>query len=292
MTKNKLKWGCLAAAGILFLLFFFSFRGIEKTKLLETEGRAFETAEVKKVIQDNVTENGNDIGDQLVELQILTGEFKGETVEASSSSGYLFGAKCKEGMRVVAIINESKGEIVATVYSSNRAPALYLMIGIFIGLVVLIGGKKGLSSIAGLGFTFLCIVFLFLPMIYKGVSPILAAVLVVIFTTIVTMCLIDGISGKSVTAMIGTVVGVIAAGIFAWMFGKVADISGYNVSDIENLVYVEGMTDIRIGELLFAGILISALGAVMDVGMSIASTLNELKEKNPDMSQKHYFLPV
>ena len=47
------------------------------------------------------------------------------------------------------------------------------------------------------------------------------------------------------------------------------------MSDIENLVYVGEMTDIKIGELLFAGILIASLGAVMDVGMSIASTLNE-----------------
>ena len=127
-------------------------------------------------------------------------------------------------------------------------------------------------------------------MIYKGVSPILSAVLVVVFTTIVTMCMVDGISRKSLTAMAGTILGVIFAGIFAWIFGKAAIISGYNVSDIENLVYVGEMTDIKIGELLFAGILIAALGAVMDVGMSIASTLNELKEKNPDMNARELFI--
>ena len=49
------------------------------------------------------------------------------------------------------------------------------------------------------------------------------------------------------------------------------------------------MTDIKIGELLFAGILIASLGAVMDVGMSIASTLNELKEQNPQMMLKELF---
>lgn len=49
------------------------------------------------------------------------------------------------------------------------------------------------------------------------------------------------------------------------------------------------MTDIQVGQLLFAGILIAASGAVMDVGMSIASTLNELKEKNPMMTSGELF---
>lgn len=80
-----------------------------------------------------------------------------------------------------------------------------------------------------------------------------------------------------------------AAGVFALIFGKAAEISGYNVSDIENLIYVQDMTGIKVGELLFAGILIAALGAVMDVGMSVASTLNELKENNSDMKTGELF---
>lgn len=289
MGKKAVKGGCLAVAGILFLLFLLFFQKVEKTKLLETEGRDFEKAEVTKIIQDNVTENGNIAGNQTVEIKVLSGGHKGETVEAVSSSSYLFGAHCCVGMKVIAILNEAQGEITATVYSENREPAIWLMVAVFIAVVVLVGGKKGLSSIAGLAFTMLCIFFLFLPMIYKGISPILAAILVVALTTVVTMFFVDGISRKSVAAIIGTVVGVMVAGVFAWLFGKVANISGYNVSDIENLVYLEEMTDIRIGELLFAGILIAALGAVMDVGMSIASTLSELKEKNSEMTVKELF---
>ena len=90
--------------------------------------------------------------------------------------------------------------------------------------------------------------------------------------------------------MIGTIFGVIIAGVFALIFGNVTSISGYNVSDIENLVYVGEMTDIQIGQLLFAGILIASLGAVMDVGMSISSTLCEIKEKNPSLTMKELFL--
>ena len=282
-----MKGVCLLIAGILFLLLFFSFSGIEKTKLLDTDGRNFEKAEVTNVISGNLSNSGS--GKQTVELKLLSGDHKGKIIQATSSQSYLFGAKCKKGMKVIAIINESKGELLASVYSVNRGPMVWLMAAVFVAIVVAVGGRKGISSILSLVFTMLCIFFIFLPMIYKGISPILAAVLVVAFTTVVTMCMVDGITKKSVAAMLGTIIGVVFSGAFALIFGQVTSITGYNVSDIENLVYVGEMTDIKIGELLFAGILIASLGAVMDVGMSIASTLNELKEQNPQMMLKELF---
>lgn len=226
MKQKQMKGVCLLIAGILFLLLFFSFSGIEKTKLLDTDGRNFEKAEVTNVISGNLSNSGS--GKQTVELKLLSWDHKGKIIQATSSQSYLFGAKCKKGMKVIAIINESKGEL-------------------------------------------------------------LAAVLVVAFTTVVTMCMVDGITKKSVAAMLGTIIGVVFSGAFALIFGQVTSITGCNVSDIENLVYVGEMTDIKIGELLFAGILIASLGAVMDVGMSIASTLNELKEQNPQMMLKELF---
>ncbi|MDO4556885.1 MAG: YibE/F family protein [Lachnospiraceae bacterium] len=287
--KNMIKRGCLALAGILFLLFLYQFNQIEKSELLETEGRNFEKAEVVEILTDNETENGNIIGTQQVKVKILTGAHKGEEVEGNSSASYLFGAHCEVGMKVVVILSESDNTIIASVYSVNREPAIYLMIAAFILITVLIGGKKGLSSIAALIFTLICVLFLFLPMIYKGISPTFSAVVVVVITTVATMYLIDGLSRKSCAAMLGTVIGVVAAGGFAWIFGKVTQISGYNVSDIENLVYVEEKTNIQIGELLFAGILIAALGAVMDVGMSISSTIYEIHVKNTALTARELF---
>lgn len=287
MKQKQMKGVCLLIAGILFLLLFFSFSGIEKTKLLDTDGRNFEKAEVTNVISGNLSNSGS--GKQTVELKLLSGDHKGKIIQATSSQSYLFGAKCKKGMKVIAIVNESKGELLASVYSVNRGPMVWLMAAVFVAIVVAVGGRKGIASILSLVFTMLCIFFIFLPMIYKGISPILAAVLVVAFTTVVTMCMVDGITKKSVAAMLGTIIGVVFSGAFALIFGQVTSITGYNVSDIENLVYVGEMTDIKIGELLFAGILIASLGAVMDVGMSIASTLNELKEQNSEMMLKELF---
>ena len=74
MNKAMIRRGCLAFAGILFLLFLYHFNQIEKVTLLETEGRSFEKAVVEEIVQDNETEHGNTVGDQQVLLRLLTGE--------------------------------------------------------------------------------------------------------------------------------------------------------------------------------------------------------------------------
>ena len=274
---------------VLFALFLYRYNQIDRVGLYDTEGKTFEKAEVVDIIKDNETESGNQIGDQVVSLKLLSGDYKGNTVEAVSSSSYLYGAHCEVGMRVIAEVNESDDSLYVTVYSQDRTWMLYAIVLLFLITLCTIGGRQGLNSAVALVFTFVCIVFLFLPMIYRGISPIFAAVVVAVLTTFVTMYLIGGLSSKSVTSMIGTVAGVGISAVLAVLFGRLTGISGYNVSDIEQLEYVGQMTDVRIGELLYAGILISALGAVMDVAMSVASTISEIHYRNPELSRKELF---
>lgn len=287
--KTLLGRGCLIIAGILFLLFLIRYNQVEKTTLYETEGRNFVKAKVTEIIQDNEKKGNTYIGDQKVQIEILSGQWKGKSMTADSSSSYLFGTHCTAGKRVIALVSESDGEYTASVYGSDREFAVYLIIGVFLLLLIVIGGKQGLYSVIGLAFTVICILFLFLPMVYKGNSPVLSAVLVVALTTVVTMYLVGGATKKTVSAILGTVSGVLIAALFAMFFGWLTEITGYNVPDIEDLIYVQDMTKINVGELFFAGILIAALGAVMDVAMSISSTIEEIFYQNPRLSVKELF---
>lgn len=146
------------------------------------------------------------------------------------------GQTSTEGARIIVIVNKSGTNAGFTVYSQDRTMAIY-------------------------GFAFACIIGIMFPIMYRGIS------------SIVTLGLLGGYSSKTVSAILGTAIGVVIAAVAAMAFGKAAGITGYNVSDIEALNYVGQNTKIKIGELLFAGIIISALGAVMDVGMFIASTI-------------------
>ena len=264
-----------------FALFLWQYNQVDKAELVGTEGRSFEKAQVVSVLQDNLQEDGNRYGDQRVELYIKTGELAGQTVEATSPNGNLFGAVCYPGRDVIAIVSVSEDTNVVTVYSPDRILAVVGFVAAFLLILCLIGGKNGAKSALGLIFTFICIFFLMIPMIYRGVSPFFSAVLITLVTTLVTMYLIGGFSAKTLCSVLGTVAGVVLAGLSAWLFGAAADIGGYNVSNIEELLFIGQHTQVNIGELLFAGILISALGAVMDVAMSISSTITEIYTPEP-----------
>lgn len=274
---------------ILFFAFLHYFSNIQKLELVNRKGTSYEKAVVTEILQDNIQEDGSRIGYQKVKVKILSGKLKGQIKEATSFAGNLYGANCTVGMKVIVNINQHEDNILISVYSYDRSKVIYAFVGMFLAILWAIGGKKGLKSAIALIFTFICIIYLFLPMLYKGYSPFLSAVILIILITIVSLYLIDGISKKSVAAMIGTTLGVIIAGVLAFLFGKFAGISGYNVSQIEELVFIANNTKLQIGGILFAGILIASLGAVMDVSMSIASTLSEIYSHNNDMSVKELF---
>ena len=288
LNWKKIVVGIIAFAGFIAALIYCN--RIEKVPLVSTQGQSYEKAEVVEVTKDNLAEDGYRYGEQNVILKMKSGSLKGQEVEAVSPSGTLFGATCKTGMPVIAIVSVTEDNYVVTVYSQDRSIAIYTFAVFFALVVCLIGGWKGVKAIASLVFSVVSIFGLLFPLIYKGYSPIVVTILICVVATIFTMLMISGWTKKTLSAIIGTTCGVTAAGISAMVFGHFAGISGYNVSDIETLNYVAQYTPIRIGGLLFAGIIISALGAVMDVGMSMSSAIQEIYEANPEVSKKKLFM--
>lgn len=126
-------------------------------------------------------------------------------------------------------------------------------------------------------------------MVYLKFSPFWAAVFVCFITTLVTMYLIGGPTRKTIAATLGTLAGVVLAGISAWCFSKASGISGYNVSDIETLMTLWNTNRIQVGALLFSGLLISCLGAVMDVAMSVSSAIDEIYKQNDSLTRRELF---
>lgn len=132
LNKNFLRRGCLVITGILFLIFLCNIIRSKKQNFFLQRAESFAKAVVTEVISDNLTENGNRVGNQTVRLRLCSGKFKNEKVEAISSSSYLFGATCKKGMKVIALVSESQGEVIASVYSADREFSLYFMIAVFL----------------------------------------------------------------------------------------------------------------------------------------------------------------
>ena len=273
----------------VFAVFVIKLNQVEKTELVVRTGQTFEKAKVVKILQDNLEENGTRVGEQKVRVRMLTGVRKGEELDITSSSGYLFGAACKPGMKVIVMQSVAGDSTVASVYTQDREGVIYIFALIYLLVLCLIGGKQGIKGCLGLVFTFFCVIFVYLPLVYLKYSPFWTAVFVCFITTLVTMYLIGGPTQKTCAATLGTLVGVILAGVSAWCFSKASGISGYNVSDIETLMTLWNTNRIQVGGLLFSGLLISCLGAVMDVAMSISSAIDEIYRQNLSLSRKELF---
>lgn len=272
-----------------FAVFVIKLNQVEKTELVVRTGQTFEKAKVVKILQDNLEENGTRVGEQKVRVRMLTGVRKGEELDITSSSGYLFGAACKPGMKVIVMQSVAGDSTVASVYTQDREGVIYIFALIYLLVLCLIGGKQGIKGCLGLVFTFFCVIFVYLPLVYLKYSPFWTAVFVCFITTLATMYLIGGPTRKTCAATLGTLVGVILAGVSAWCFSKASGISGYNVSDIETLMTLWNTNRIQVGGLLFSGLLISCLGAVMDVAMSISSAIDEIYRQNLSLSRKELF---
>ena len=273
----------------VFAVFVIKLNQVEKTELVVRTGQTFEKAKVVKILQDNLEENGTRVGEQKVRVRMLTGVRKGEELDITSSSGYLFGAACKPGMKVIVMQSVAGDSTVSSVYTQDREGVIYIFALIYLLVLCLIGGKQGIKGCLGLVFTFFCVIFVYLPLVYLKYSPFWTAVFVCFITTLVTMYLIGGPTRKTCAATLGTLVGVILAGVSAWCFSKASGISGYNVSDIETLMTLWNTNRIQVGGLLFSGLLISCLGAVMDVAMSISSAIDEIYRQNLSLSRKELF---
>ena len=273
----------------VFAVFVIKLNQVEKTELVVRTGQTFEKAKVVKVLEDNLQENGTRVGEQKVRVHMLTGERKGQNLDITSSSGYLFGAACKPGMKVIVMQSVAGDSTVASVYTQDREGVIYIFALIYLLALCLIGGKQGIKGCLGLIFTFFCVIFVYLPLVYLKFSPFWTAVFVCFITTLVTMYLIGGPTRKTCAATLGTLAGVVLAGISAWCFSKASGITGFNVSDIETLMTLWNTNRIQVGGLLFSGLLISCLGAVMDVAMSISSAIEEIYRQNTSLTRKELF---
>ena len=273
----------------VFAVFVFKLNQVEKTELVVRTGQTFEKGKVTEILQDNLDTNGTRVGEQKVRVKMLTGARKGEELDITSSSGYLFGAACKIGMKVIVMQSVAGETTIASVYTQDREWVIYIFALLYLLALCIIGGKQGIKGCLGLVFIFFCVIFVYLPLVYLRFSPFWAAVFICFLTTLVTMYLIGGPTKKTCAATLGTLAGVVLAGLSAWCFSKASGISGYNVSDIETLMTLWNTNRIQVGGLLFSGLLISCLGATMDVAMSISSAIDEIYKQNASLSRKELF---
>ena len=227
---------------------------------------------------------------QTLEVKITSGKYSGKTIEVKNiiDERMAYHVVVNEGDRISVYLEEDQEGNITSAYVDEilrDTYLLYLAI-IFIVALTIIGGMKGIKAIITLGLTALAVVKVFFPLILAGNSPVIVSVFLCIGIITVTLFIIGGINKKSISAIIGTAGGIFLAGILALTFGSMARLTGLGDQEAQMLKFIPQEISFNFQGLLFAGIIIGALGAVMDVGMSVASAMNEVKEATPEIRIK------
>ena len=247
-------------------------------------------AKVTAVLSDNAQEDfenaeGRRVGDQELEIQILSGDHKDEIMTVTNYMSALFNVDVQQGDRIIVrIMTDENGSYYASVFNYDRGIVLGGFLLIFFILLATLGGKKGLGALAGLLLTLGCIWFILIPCLLRGVPAIPVTIAVSAVSAAAGLIFLNGYSKKTFCAVCGCVGGVLVSGIAAAVVGSLSPMNGFNMQEAENLILYGADQGLKVSGLLVCGALISALGAVMDVALGIASSVWEMKEQNPDAS--------
>lgn len=215
------------------------------------------------------------------EAQITSGERKNQLVIATQNiSTYITGTvkEVAAGDKVL-LYNDTTYENQSKWYfvEYSRISALVVLTIIFLGLIVLFGKQKGAKTLVSLIFTVLSIFIVYIPAILGGHNIYFWTIVTCVFITISTVMLVYGYSKKTITTALGCIGGVLVAGLLTLIMNSVLRLTGFTD---ENAIYLQQLNaSIDLKAIIFGGILIGAVGAIMDVSIDIASSLYEVASK-------------
>ena len=291
------KWTCIVlAAALAVLLAARLLAAPVPVQSDEPENRAdYESASVDQILSDSTekdpaSDNGYR-GEQLLLVTVRSGDYKGQQMQVYNYVGPLYGGPLKVGDRATVLISTySDGTVNATVYEFDRLLPLCIVLVLFIAAAVAVGGRTGVKSLVALAVTLVCLFGVLLPSLMKGANTLLMTFIVCAYVAVVSLTIVGGVRKKTVCAMLGAVAGTALALLFGLLAQGLTRIDGLRIDDVEPLLQLRQTgTPIGLRGLLVGGIVISALGAVMDVTMGSASSLSEVHTANPKLSRRELF---
>lgn len=242
------------------------------------------TAKVTEILErkvEQVTVAGEHIGENKTvyfRCEIKNGDFKGETVEAYESMSVYDTVpldEVKTGDRV--LITRLEGEEGGWyLFDYDRTIPLWVLGIAFIVLLLLFGRKKGVNTVISLGFTCAAVFVVFVPSVLSERNVYFWSIVTCIYIIAMTLTVTEGYSKKTLAAVIGCTSGVVVAGLLTLIADRFLNLTGVTSEDT---IYIKMNFNLDLNALIFAGIILGAVGAVMDVSVSISSSLKELYDQ-------------
>ena len=231
-------------------------------------------------------------GEQTCKLSLENGIFKGKTLEGVNFlSGSLEKDKIyKEGDRALLTISYKDKEIKSVVMSDHyRLDKEVILLGIFAILLIVFAGKNGLQAILSFAITVLTIWKVLIPCYLKGFSPVWTGVIITFVLTVVIIFFVYGFDKRTLSASLGSLLGVVTTCILGIWFTDLFKIHGAVMQNAESLLY-SGYQSLDLTAIFMSGIFIGASGAMMDLSVDITSAVWEVVQKKPNIKAREAIL--
>ncbi len=244
-----------------------------------------------KVLSVNYIEGDNDLlqNQQLVEIKVLNGELRGQTISLNNvlTGNPYYDLTLKKGTKVVLHVEQGDDGLEFSIQDILRVNILRFLGLLFCGLLIYVGRKKGVCSLISILITIFLVIKVLSPMILLGINPILVTISISLISTAITMFLVGGFNKKSTAAIIGCTLSLIFAATLSLITVKLASLSGF--SDENSLFLYSIHPELDFIAITVSTMIIATMGAVMDVSMSIASTINEIHSIDNSKTAKELF---
>ena len=231
-------------------------------------------------------------GSQVLKIEVLTGKYRGKQFTAANElrmqldMDKLF----EPGDIVLASIMHDADPERDTVNAQDhyRIDWTIVLFCLFALLLLIFGSWTGFNAL--LSFVFSCLVVwkAVIPLCLAGVNALLVTFLAVVILSVVIIILIAGFTCKGFTALMGSLLGVLASCITGWIFTYLFKINGAVMPYSQSLLN-SGYAHLNLSEIFIGAIFLSSSGAVMDLAMDVASGIEEIDRRRGGLSAGELF---
>lgn len=220
----------------------------------------------------------------LFRAKFTSGPLQGTVVDATQIINPLIAVEMKEveaGDKILLGQSQVHNQTDQWVFTEYVRTDALIVLGVLYALCLLLfGGLRGLNTILSLMFTCLAIFMVLVPAILSGHNIYLWSIVTCVFIVSVTLIIVNGIGKKSLAAALGCLGGIVVAGAITLIMDGIIELTGFVDENSVYLVMLNPDHPIDLQAIIFASIIIGAIGAIMDVSVEIASSLKEIYEQS------------
>lgn len=299
MIKNKVAYIVTILLAILYIVL--GNRIVtEKSKNVEALDSKYTKAKVTKIlkVEESVAQAGSSDSDKDItiefEAKIDNGKNKGSIITTEQIIRYPNAenaVQLKVGDKVLLLdaYEDNDGNIIWKYVDRERITPVIILGIIFILLLIIFGKTKGINTFLALSFIVLSIFMVFIPSLLAGFNVYIMTIVTCIFIVLTTTIIVYGINEKSIATALGCFGGLLISLLLLVIMDSIIHLSGYTSEEAMFLILLDLDNPINLKAVVFASIIIGAIGAIMDIAIDISSSLREISYKIKEPTFKEIF---